>query len=128
MNETKFYLGIDWGGKRIGLALADSETRLATPFKTIASLEELLEVIVEERIDVVVLGEPIKMRGGEDLDPSFLDFFNKLKKELGEERIKTVDERLTSQQADKLLGSRKTKASRDEISAALILQTYLDNL
>lgn len=128
MNETKFYLGIDWGEKRIGLALGDSETKLATPFKTAGSLEELLEIIVQEEIDLAVLGRPVKMGGGEDLDPSFLDFLDRLKKELGEKRIETIDERLTSKQADKLPGDKKTKASRDEISATLILQTYLDSL
>jgi len=127
--ETKFYLGVDWGEKRIGLAMADSEIRLATPFKTVDSLDELLEVIREEEIDLVVLGQPIKMSGErEDLDPLFLDFLEEFKNKLKDVKIELVDERLTSRQADKLPGDKKNKASRDEISAALILQTYLDKL
>ena len=40
--KVKKYLGIDWGTKRIGLALADEETNLALPYKTVANLEEVL--------------------------------------------------------------------------------------
>lgn len=124
--EPKFYLGVDWGEKRIGLALADSETRLAIPFKTVASLKELTEVIKEEEIDILVVGKPIKMKGEEEgLNPLFLDFLEKLKIKLSELKIELVDERLTSKQADKLPGDKKTKASRDEIAATLILQTHL---
>ena len=39
-DEFKIYLGVDWGEKRIGLSLADSITKLATPFKTVGSAEE----------------------------------------------------------------------------------------
>ncbi|MCX6798380.1 MAG: Holliday junction resolvase RuvX [Candidatus Falkowbacteria bacterium] len=39
-NDAKKYLGIDWGTKRIGLALADEETSLALPYKTVANLNE----------------------------------------------------------------------------------------
>ena len=125
--EVEFYLGVDWGEKRIGLALADNETRLAIPFKTATSLEELLKTIEEEEVSMVVVGKPIKM-GGEDkkLDPRFLNFIKELKDKLKNISIELIDERLSSMAADKLPGDRKTKASRDEIAASLILQTYLD--
>jgi len=126
--ETKFYLGVDWGEKRIGLSLADSETKLATPFKTVGSLEELEQTTKEEEIDILVVGKPIKMKGeGEGLNPLFLDFIKELESKIPELKIELVDERLTSKQADKLPGGKKEKASRDEISAILILQTFLDS-
>ena len=45
MNEVRKYLGIDWGSRRLGLALADSETSMALPFQTAASLGEVLILI-----------------------------------------------------------------------------------
>jgi putative holliday junction resolvase len=126
-DETKIYLGVDWGEKRIGLALADNEIKLATPFKTVGNLEELSQVIKEEVIDVMVLGKPIKMRGvQEGVSPVFLDFADKLQKKFPEIKIEMIDERLSSKAADALPGG-NLKASRDEVAAMIILQQYLDN-
>ncbi len=127
--EPSFYLGIDWGEKRIGLALADSETKIAMPLKTVANIKALREVVEEEQVDTLVIGEPIKMKGDSDnLNPLFLSFLKKVKKEFSELKIELIDERLTSKHADSLIGNKKTKASRDEISAMLILQTYFDKI
>jgi putative Holliday junction resolvase len=126
--ELKIYLGVDWGEKRIGLALGDSETKIATPFKTVSNVKELAEVVREEIADVLVLGEPIKMRGSENgLNKDFLNFFEELKKLLPNIKIELIDERLSSQEADALPGG-DLKASRDEIAAMIILQNYLDKM
>jgi putative Holliday junction resolvase len=125
--ENKIYLGVDWGEARIGLALADSEINLATPFKTVPSLTELLQTIKEEMVDCVVVGQPIKMRGeGEGISSQFTAFLNKLKEFLPDMEIVLVDERLSSQAADSLPGDKKTKSGRDEMAAMIILQNYLD--
>ena len=125
MNDKK-YLGIDWGEKRIGLALADEETSLALPFKTVGSLAELLEVIKEEEIDEIVLGSPKKMSGAAANNPLWLAFVEELKIKSGQE-IHLLDERLSSLAADALSGEKKDKAERDEIAATIILQDYLDS-
>ncbi len=122
----KKYLGIDWGEKRIGLALADEETCLALPFKTVSSLSELLEVIKEEEIDEIVIGSPKKMNGDAANNPSWLNFVEQLKEKSGK-KINFLDERLSSLAADALHGEKKDKAERDEIAATLILQDYLDS-
>lgn len=119
------YLGVDWGEKRIGLATADSDVKLALPFKTVASLAELLVVLKEEDINIIIIGEPIKMRGEAANSELFLDFLNKLKAKSYLEVI-LVDERLSSLAAD-AFGDSKQKAARDEIAAAIILQNYLDS-
>lgn len=124
--ETEIkYLGIDWGEKRIGLATADSEVKLALPLKTVATLGDVLNVINEEEINVVVLGCPQKMSGAEANNPAWLDFLEELKERSGR-RVELVDERLTSLAADALGGEEKETAGRDEIAASLILQGYLD--
>ena len=74
MEEGKQYLGVDWGEKRIGLALADAETRLALPFMTVTDLRSLLAIIEAESIALVVVGSPRKMAGDEASNPLFLHF------------------------------------------------------
>jgi putative Holliday junction resolvase len=124
--EGKKYLGIDWGEKRIGLAMADEETCLALPFKTVATLNELLEVIKKEEIDEIVIGSPKKMSGEAANNPLWLSFVEQLKTKSGK-TINFLDERLSSLAADALSGEKKDKAERDEIAATIILQDYLDS-
>ncbi len=121
----KIYLGIDWGEKRIGLALADEEIGIASPFKTVSSLAELVKVIEDEEIDVAVIGSPQKMSGAKANNPKWLEFIKQLEKKITCQLV-FLDERLSSLAADALVGSKKTKANRDEIAAAIILQGYLD--
>ncbi|MBN2884399.1 Holliday junction resolvase RuvX [Patescibacteria group bacterium] len=121
------YLGVDWGEKRIGLALADVETKMALPFKTVNSLKELLLVIVEENIALIVIGTPRKMAGEAANNPLYLSFLKELKSKT-EVEVVEIDERLSSKGADALIGSAKDKAGRDEIAAAIFLQTYLEKL
>ena len=123
---TKIYLGIDWGEKRIGLALADSETKLATPFKTVENYDEVAREVESQKVDVVVLGKPYQISDLElPISQQFEDFLSKLKNRINIP-IELIDERLSSKAADALVGNKKTKASRDEIAAMIILQSYLD--
>jgi putative Holliday junction resolvase len=122
----KKYLGIDWGEKRIGLALADEETSLALPFKTVSGLAELLAVIKEEEIDEIVMGSPKKMNGEAANNPLWLSFVEQLKAKT-DKPVNFLDERLSSLAADALSGEKKDKAERDEIAATIILQDYLDS-
>jgi len=124
--ETKKYLGIDWGEKRIGLATADEETCIALPLKTVSNLAELLEVIKEEEIDEIIIGSPIKMSGEAANNPLWLSFVEQLKVK-GGKPVNFLDERLSSLAADALSGEKKEKAERDEIAATIILQDYLDS-
>ena len=122
----KKYLGIDWGEKRIGLALGDRETKVATPHKTVSSVDEVIKIVKEEKIDIVVVGKPLKMSDVRcRMSDEFLDFLDLLKKKL-DIPVETVDERLSSKAADALPGNKKEKAGRDEVAAMLILQNYLD--
>ncbi|MBI4812519.1 Holliday junction resolvase RuvX [Candidatus Falkowbacteria bacterium] len=121
------YLGIDWGEKRIGLALGDDETKIATPFKVVGGLEEVLKVIREEEIDVMVVGKPISIFNFQFsiFNKKFNKFIEELRKKAGVS-VEFMDERLTSKAADALGGTKKTKAPRDAVAAMLILQSYFD--
>jgi len=123
--NLKKYLGIDWGEKRIGLAMADSETKLAIPFKVVSNLNELIKIIIAEEINYLVIGYPRKMNGDPANNPKWHDFVWRLEKQVDIPLI-FLDERLSSLAADALAKKTKAKAGRDEIAAALILQNYLD--
>lgn len=125
MDKTVNYLGIDWGEKRIGLATADSEVKLALPFKTVATVAEVLTVLKEEEINIIVIGEPQKMSGEMADSLAWINFVAQIKEKSGL-TVETIDERLSSLAADSLGGEENETAGRDEIAASIILQSYLD--
>ena len=120
------YLGVDYGEKRIGLALADSETKIATPFKVVNSLEEIIKIVDDEEIDTLIVGKPYQISNSQfPISTQFTNFIDNLKSKI-KIPIELIDERLSSKAVDQLSGSKKTKASRDAIAAMIILQSYLD--
>jgi putative Holliday junction resolvase len=120
------YLGIDWGEKRIGLATADEETGLSLPLGTVPNLAGVLQTIIDEEITTIVIGRPYKI-GGLDikLSPDYLKFLELLTSQITIP-IHEIDERFSSKEADAMGGPKNMRAGRDEIAAALILQSYLD--
>ena len=124
---TVKYLGVDWGQKRIGLALGDNEAKVAVPFDIVENFQDILDIIKSEDIDCIILGEPTKMKGKQiALQKEYLDFAKKLKKQV-QIPVKTVDERLSSKMADSLRGGKKvSRADRDALAAMVILQSFLD--
>lgn len=137
----KNYLGIDWGEKRIGLAMADSETKIAIPFKVVGSVNDVALTVKDEKIDIIVIGKPLKMRDEKHkIQNEFLVFLNQIKKKI-KIPIQTIDERLSSKAANVLLNARnkqkntkrieknnkKIKAPIDAVAAMLILQSYMDS-
>ncbi len=126
MQEEKKYLGVDWGKKRIGLAMADSITRIAIPVDVVGSFNELIQFVKKEEIDLIVLGLPIRMSGQDDeLLVEYRNFAKKLEKQ-SSVPIELIDERLSSLAADALSGNKKVKAQRDALAAMIILQSFLD--
>ena len=121
------YLGIDYGEKRIGLAKAGGETRIATPLATIFNDEKVFDNIADivkaENIDVIVIGVPISFDGVEN---KFAGEIRKFGAEIGRITSKQVEfenEVFSSKIASESSNSDKV----NESSAAIILQTYLDN-
>lgn len=125
--RTKKYLGIDWGEKRIGLALGDAENKVATPFKLAKNISDLVKIIKEEKVDTLIIGLPRKMSGEDTINPKFNSFLKILKEKILDLNLEIflVDERLSSIQAD-TLKSGKLKQQRDSVSAMIILQNYFD--
>ena len=129
-------LGIDFGTKRVGLALSDRSNIIASPYKTLSYVSEkdlftqLETIVTNNDIEILVLGLPINMKGKDTAQTIKVRNFKEILSAL---RIPIVyeDERLSSVSAinSLMLQNVKTGHNKPEIdktAAAIILQQYLD--
>ncbi len=135
-DPVRTLLGIDYGTRRIGLACGDSERRIAFAVGVHdegrdGSVFRYLRLLVEQRhIDAFVVGMPLRADGGEgEIAARARRFADRLEAEFGLPCI-FWDERYSSQEADRWLGSGRgrDKGERDALAAEIILQSYLDSL
>ena len=135
-------LGIDYGRKRIGLALSDATGMLARPWKTLdvsgaparvaaALVLEINAVADEDGLSAVVLGYPRRLSGEPNDQTAIVDDIARELRTLVGVPIVLQDERLSSREAESLLARsekdwRKRKPLLDAAAAAVILQDYLD--
>lgn len=129
------YLGVDYGTRRVGLALSDPLGMTAQPLSVVPrrDLDEALRRIADQYdIEVVVVGLPTGLGGHEgDSATEARDLGEHIAGLLGVEVVH-VDERFTSRMAEGALLSsgmkrRDRKETVDKVAAAIILQTYLDS-
>lgn len=132
-------LALDHGEKRIGVAVSDEMKMIAQPLEYILAepfsgvIERLKTLIREKEVEMILVGLPRNMDGS--YGPAALkvrEFVTVLNDALGI-AIKTWDERLTSAQANRFLLQANVKRSDrkekvDKMAAAILLQSYLDNL
>lgn len=147
--EFKFYfckkqiklgriLAIDFGKKRTGIAITDELQIIASGLTTVHT-EELIpflkQYVSKEKVELFVVGKPKQMNNSDsESEVLILPFLRKLAKEIPHIPIKRIDERFTSKMAFQTMidGGLKKKQRRDkglidEISATIILQSYLYN-
>lgn len=119
-------LGIDVGTVRVGLALSDSIGMLATPLKTVEvskAKEEIINLIAQEDVVAIYVGWPLHLSGVPGSSSAMVrNFLGELSKEVLLP-IRLIDERLSSTQATKYVG---TKGDIDAIAATLILERALN--
>ncbi|WP_027177952.1 Holliday junction resolvase RuvX [Maridesulfovibrio bastinii] len=130
-------LGIDFGLKRVGLAISDTEGIFAFPLKVIerttrdALFTELLEIIEREKVENIVLGLPLSLEGEDTLTTRQVRNFAKSLERRTEIPIHLVDERFSSITAEEELKeagrwNSKTKKNLDSQAATVILRTWLE--
>ncbi len=149
--ERRSILAVDYGRARIGLALADAQTRMAQPLSTMErinrneDMRRLRELVREHGVKQIVVGLPLRLDGtrGEMAEEAGR-FAQRVRKQIGVP-VEMVDERLSSWEAERLLEevqgrfihdeklkvSKKSKnvqakMSVDAVAAAVILKEYLD--
>lgn len=130
------YLGIDNGEKRVGLALSDPLKIIATPFRTLLVhntnqvIRELDKIIDEQDVELIVVGNPLGMKGQQTAQTKrVIEFTDKLR-DIGY-KVMLEDERLSSVSAKRVMIEQKIKTGYnkeliDQIAAAIILQQFLD--
>ncbi|WP_431158700.1 Holliday junction resolvase RuvX [Winogradskyella poriferorum] len=129
-------LAIDYGTKRTGIAVTDELQIIASGLTTVATpelLDFLKDYLEKENVDKIVVGEPKQMNNTASESEVYIKtFLKKLTKAIPHITIERVDERFTSKMAFQTMidsglkkKQRRNKALVDEISATLILQSYL---
>jgi len=132
------YLGIDYGSKRIGVALSDVGGSIASPLTVLqqpGSLEAQARAVIalgaEHEVAVYVLGIPLNMDGTAGAQAKQTQSFGTLLNKLSGKEVAEWDERLSSRAADWHLAEaeltrKQRKALRDALAAQIILQGFLD--
>jgi putative Holliday junction resolvase len=123
------YMGIDFGMKRVGVAVSDSENKFAIPHSVIQNSKKLIEdlntIICDTEVEIIILGESKDFKGQ---DNKVMGKIRELKEAIENQLHKQVifePEFLTSHQAQHIQG--KTDLL-DASAAAIILQSYLDRM
>lgn len=130
-------LGIDYGKKRTGVAVSDPLGIFATPLETVASakiVEYLKSYVQNEPVSLFVVGYPMNLNYKPAAAAADVDrFLKQLARHFPDIPVTLEDERFTSVLAFRSLidsgvkkQDRRDKSAVDKVSAALILQTYLD--
>ena len=127
-------LSIDYGEKRIGLAVCDKKEVLASRFLTLEnkslekSIKEIKKIILEENIKKIVVGIPIGFKNKSEQTKIIEKFIGKLEKNISIPIIK-INEIFTSKMAKKNLreaGVKDVKKVIDQEAARIILESYLE--
>lgn len=131
-------LAIDYGKIRTGIAVTDQLQIIASGLTTVNTTELfsfLKDYVSKEKVELFLVGKPKQMNNSDsESEALILPFLEKLAKEIPQIPVKRVDERFTSKMAFQTMidgglkkKQRRNKALVDEISATIILQSYLYN-
>jgi putative holliday junction resolvase len=131
-------MGIDYGEKRIGIALSDPLSIFAYPFTTLQNnsdfMANLSKIVLEKKVVKIILGLPSsRFKSSANLSVEVQNFKNKIELNLKMEVILWDEEYSSALAKEKVIESvtkkskRKNKALLDQHSAAIILQEYLDS-
>jgi len=132
MSQSKSFIALDVGEKRIGVAVGDSGVRIAVPFETIEvdgnELERIARLVIDEKVEAVIVGYPRNQSGESTNQTEYVEAFAEKLRDIAP-RLEFQDESLTSVLAEQRLksyGRPYTKGDIDAQAAALILQDYLE--
>jgi len=131
-------LAVDYGTKRTGLAVTDTLKIIATGLTTVPTnnlLHFLKSYIASENVECIIVGAPKQLDNRPSDNMKHVEgFVNKLKKEIPHIQVKYYDERFTSVMAQRTMiegglkkKDRQNKALVDEISAVILLQSYMES-
>lgn len=131
-------MAIDYGLKRVGIAVTDPDKIIATALNTIETvklMDFIRQYVSRETVEEIIVGEPKQMNNQpSQIEGNIKTFIDQLHKFLPEMRIVRFDERFTSKMAFQTMidsginrKARQNKALVDSISATIILQSYMES-
>lgn len=129
-------LGMDLGTKKLGLAMSDATGMISYPYKLIKfsnyeeAAKEVVDIVNKEKVEVLVLGLPKNMDNSMGFASERSLNFKSILEKITDKEIVLIDERLSTVEAENMLINddvkrKKRKDVIDELSAAIILDTYL---
>jgi putative holliday junction resolvase len=135
-SKPRRILAIDYGRKRMGLALSDELQMTAKPLLILVrtnrrnDLRRLREICRKQGVARILVGHPLHITGeAGEMAQEAAQFAARLQKEFGIE-VQLADERLTTWEAEQIVAGRKSAASKqsrvDDVAAAILLREYLD--
>jgi putative Holliday junction resolvase len=132
-------MAVDWGRRRIGIALSDESRTIASPHTVVhrsnsldRDLNRIVDISTINDVSLVVFGMPVRLDGSMGPEAEkVLEIVEKLSKKI-QTTVTIWDERLSTAAAEKaLIGGNVSRIKRrslvDQVAAALILQSYLDH-
>ncbi len=132
MPKSTAIVCLDVGEKRIGVAVGDSDVRIAIPFETIevdgSELQAIAEIVIRENADILVIGYPRNQSGEPTAQTKLVEEFANKLSDIAP-KIVFQDESLTSVVAEQQLAEYNRPYSKGDIdaqAAAIILQDYLE--
>lgn len=127
-------LGVDYGERKVGLALGDTDLRVASPLEVWshggdreALVARLLAFAAEEDVGIVVLGVPVKQDGSDTEQGARHREFANLLEATGEFPVVIVNEAFTSKEGQRLQQEYGLRAEEDALAAMLIIQEYFEH-
>ena len=132
-------LAVDFGGKRVGLAVTDTLQMIAGGLTTVATKEIFIflkNYFAKEIVECVVVGEPKRLNNTETHSTEMTEkFVKELKQKYPSLKVERMDERFTSKMAFQTMidgglkkKDRRNKETVDMVSATIILQSYMEEL
>ena len=130
-------LALDYGTKRVGIAVTDELQLIASGLCTVRThdcMDFLIEYLSKESVSTIVMGMPKNLRNqNTDATPCVKGFAKQIRKQFPEMKVELIEERFTSKIAFQSMidgglkkKARQDKALVDEVSATLILQSYME--
>lgn len=130
-------IAIDYGTKRVGLAVTDDSQIIASALTTIHAKDLLVflkEYFLKNNVETIVVGKPKRMNNeNSDVEKHIINFIKQLTKHFPQMPVVRIDERFTSKMAVQTMidsglkkKARQNKETVDQISATIILQSYLE--
>ena len=130
--------GIDYGTVRMGIAIADTDAAIATPYAmyarrtTALDAEYFQRLAADEQIAGFVVGLPVHLHGGESQKSIEARAFGKWLGDVTGVPVEYFDERFTTAEADEVLGQagltkKQRQARRDQLAAQIMLTAYLES-